>query len=84
MQYPDLPLNFQFAWRATYWPFSLAATNAYAGDGSCAGVVKPTCLRQLRALNASGVGLPQDLPACQNVTARWGGAASCALNLRAQ
>lgn len=77
LQYPNAPLNFGLTWRATYWPFSVSATNAYNGDGDCAGVVNPTCLRQLRALNYSSAVSPLDTPACENVTSRWGGAASC-------
>ena len=74
---PDAPLNYEFTWRVTYWPFSASATNAYNGDGDCAGVVNPTCLRQMSALNQSGAISPADSWACENVTLRWGGPAAC-------
>lgn len=77
VQYPDAHLDFAFTWRVTYWPFSVAATNACTGSGDCAGVINPTCLRQLSKLNQSSAVTPLDTPACENVTSRWGGLASC-------
>ncbi|KAI6834191.1 hypothetical protein KC332_g6072 [Hortaea werneckii] len=66
----DEPVSFQFESRMTYWPFSTSATNAYNGQGNCAGVVDLECIRQLETNDTAVFG---DTPACPSVSPRWGG-----------
>ncbi|GAB1739821.1 hypothetical protein NU219Hw_g4756t1 [Hortaea werneckii] len=64
------PATFQLARRLTYWPFDTSATNSYNGQGDCAEVVEPECIRQLEDQN--GAALTGDFSACPSLSSRWG------------
>ncbi|RMX73524.1 hypothetical protein D0869_13518 [Hortaea werneckii] len=71
VKYDNAALRYRFGWRLTYWPFLTSETNAYQSVSDCAGVVEPDCLRQLKASNVT-TSIHTDLPACADVSSRWG------------
>ena len=49
------PSTFQLARRLTYWHFDTSSTNSYNGQGNCAEVLDPECIRQLEEQNRTAL-----------------------------